>query len=72
VTDGVTGQHNRAILAVAHSVVVIIYYMLRDRRPYADLGPEYFERLDTARLQQHHTRRLEQLGFTVTLTPTAA
>jgi len=62
----------RAILAVAHSVVVIIYHMLRDRRPYADLGPDYFARLDTARTQQHHVRRLEQLGYTVTLSPVAA
>jgi len=62
----------RAILAVAHSVVVIIYHMLRDGRPYADLGPDYFDRLDTARTQQHHVRRLEQLGYTVTLAPAAA
>jgi len=62
----------RAILAVAHSVVVIIYHMLRDRRPYADLGPDYFERLDTTRTQQHNVRRLEQLGYTVTLAPAAA
>ena len=62
----------RAILAVAHSVVVIIYHMLRDRRPYADLGADYFDRLDTARTQQHHVRRLEQLGYTVTLSPAAA
>jgi len=62
----------RAILAVAHSVVVIIYHMLRDRRPYTDLGPDYFDRLDTARTQQHHVRRLEQLGYTVTLAPVAA
>jgi len=57
---------------VAHSVVVIIYHMLRDRRPYTDLGPDYFDRLDTARTQQHHVRRLEQLGYTVTLAPVAA
>ncbi len=62
----------RAILAVAHSVVVIVYHMLRDRRPYADLGADYFDRLDTARTQQHHIRRLEQLGYTVTLSPAAA
>lgn len=62
----------RAILAVAHSVVVIIDHMLRDRRPSADLGPDYFERLDTARTQRHHVRRLEQLGDTVTLSPVAA
>ncbi len=40
--------------------------------PYADLGPDHFDKLDTARLQRHHVRRLKQLGFSVTLQPAAA
>jgi len=44
--------------------------MLRDHKPYADLGADYCDQLDAARLQRHHVRRLEQLGYTVTLTPT--
>lgn len=63
------GAHKAAV-AVAHSVLVIIYHMLRDQRAYHDLGADYFERIDTTRLQRHHVRRLEQLGYTVTLTPT--
>jgi transposase len=63
------GVHKAAV-AVAHSVLVIIYHMLRDHRPYHDLGADYFDQLDTARLQRHHVRRLEQLGYSVTLTPT--
>jgi hypothetical protein len=59
-----------AVVAVAHSVLVVIYHMLRDQRPYTDLGADYFDRLDTARLERQHVRRLEQLGYTVTLTPT--
>jgi transposase len=55
------GLH-KAVVAVAHSVLVIIYHLLRDQRPYADLGADYFDRLDTARLERHHVRRLEQLG----------
>jgi hypothetical protein len=43
-----------------------------ERCLYAELGLEYFDQLDTARMQRHHVRRLEQLGYTVTLTPTAA
>lgn len=59
----------KAIVAIAHSVLVIIYHMLRDNRPYADLGPDYFDKLDTMRLERHHVRRLEQLGYEVTLVP---
>lgn len=60
---------HKAVVAVAHSVLVVISHMLRDQRPYTDLGADYFERLDAARLERHHVRRLEQLGYTVTLTP---
>jgi hypothetical protein len=46
--------------------------MLKDKRPYSDLGADYFDTLDTARIQRHQVRRLEQRGFTVTLTPKEA
>jgi transposase len=62
------GTH-KAVVAVAHTLLVVIYHMLRDQKPYADLGAEYFDRLDAARLERLHVRRLEQLGYTVTLTP---
>jgi transposase len=62
----------RAILAVAHAVLVILSCMLRDQKPYTDLGADSFDRLDTERLQRRYVHRLEQLGYTVTLTPTHA
>jgi transposase len=63
---------NKASIAVAHSVLVIAYHILRDRRPYTDLGADYFDTLDTERVQRHHVHRLEQLGYAVTLTPKEA
>jgi transposase len=65
------GKH-KAVMAVAHTLLVIIYHVLKTGRPYHELGADYFDRLDVARLERHHVRRLEQLGFTVTLTPKAA
>ncbi len=62
----------KAVVAVAHSLLVIAYCVLRDRRPYSDLGPDYFEQRDTERVQRHHVGKLQQLGFTVTLTPAVA
>jgi transposase len=59
----------RAMLAVAHSLLVSIYYMLRDQVPYQDLGPDHFDRLQAHRLERHSVRRLEALGFQVQLTP---
>jgi transposase len=59
----------KAIMALSHKALVILYHILRDKKPYADLGADYFDQLDTARIQRHHIQRLEQLGFAVTLTP---
>jgi hypothetical protein len=52
--------------------VVVIYHVLRTGRPYDELGMDYFDHLHAARIERHHVRRLEQLGYTVTLTPAAA
>jgi transposase len=63
---------SKAILAVAHSVLVIAYHILRDRRPYTELGADYFDRLDAERVERYHVTKLRQLGDEVTLTPTRA
>jgi transposase len=62
----------KAIVALAHSILVIMYHVLSKKQPYADLGADYFDKLDTERLQKHHIHHLEQLGFTVSLTPKEA
>jgi transposase len=62
---------NKALMAVAHSILTVLYHVLRERRPYRDLGADYFDRLDATRIERHHVRRLEQLGYKVDLTPAA-
>lgn len=62
----------KAVVAVSHSVLVILYHVLRDKKPYSDLGADYFDKLDTKRIERHHVPRLEQLGYTVTLAPKEA
>ena len=62
----------KATMAVAHSVLVIAYCLLRDHQPYTDLGADYLEQRDAARVERHHVQQLQQLGYTVTLTPLAA
>ncbi len=59
----------KALVAVAHSLIVISYHVLREHRPYADLGPDYFATLEVERVERHHVRRLNALGYSVTLTP---
>jgi transposase len=57
----------KAIIAVAHSLIVIIYHMLRDKQPYRDLGATFFEERDKERVVKSALRRLEGFGYTVTL-----
>jgi transposase len=59
----------RAMLAVAHSLLVSVYPMRRDQVPYQDLGPDHFDQLHAQHLERHYVRRLEALGFAVQLTP---
>jgi transposase len=59
----------KAALAVGHSILVAVYYMLRDGVGYRDLGAEHFDRLAAERLTHHYVHRLEQLGHRVTLEP---
>jgi len=63
---------NRALVAVAHSLLVIIYHVLKNNVEYKDLGPDYFERLEPDRLRRHLVRRLQRLGYDVTVTPRVA
>lgn len=61
----------RATIAVAHKLLVIAYYILRDGTCYHDLGADYFDRLNPEGLRRRLTKRLEGLGFKVTVEPLA-
>jgi transposase len=63
----------RALLAVAHTLLGIVYHLLRDPgQECRDLGEDYFERRDAARTTASLVRRLAKLGYEVTLNPKAA
>ena len=57
----------KALMAVAHSLLVIAYHVLRQQQPYREDGADYFEQRAGARLGRYPVRRLEQLGYVVTL-----
>jgi transposase len=59
----------RAAVAVAHTILTIIYHVLKTRTPYQELGADYFDHLNPERLTRHLVRRLEALGHKVTLQP---
>ncbi len=62
---------NKAILAVAHSMLVTIYWMLSTGKPYEDLGGAYFDERNKEAAIRQAVRRLEHLGQRVILVPAA-
>ena len=62
----------KAICAVAASILTAVYHMLKDGTPYEDLGPDHFVRRSKTTQTQRLVRRLEHLGYTVDIKPLAA
>jgi len=63
---------NKAAMAVAHSLVVVIWTVLATGEPFHDLGEDDFQRRrDPQRESRRLVRQLEQLGYAVTLQPAA-
>jgi transposase len=59
----------RALLAVGHTLLVIIYHVLKRETAYQELGPDFLDRLAPERLTRQLVKRLEALGHKVTLEP---
>jgi transposase len=57
----------RALVAVGHTLLVIIYHVLKNNVKYRDLGPDYFDKLEPDRLRRYLVKRLQRLGYDVTL-----
>jgi transposase len=65
------GKH-KATVAVAHSLLVRAYCLLRDGTTYQEPGANYFDERDEPAVRRRLTRRLERLGYKVTLAALAA
>jgi len=65
--------HKKAIIAVAHSILVIAYHLLQRGKPYDELGGDYFiERQNKQAYQRRLVKQLERMGYQVALTEAAA
>jgi transposase len=62
----------RALVAVGHTLLVIMYHVLKRGTTYAELGADFLDRLEPARLTRQLVKRLEALGHKVTLEPCPA
>ena len=61
----------KATIAVGHTLLVIIYQLLSQDKDYEELGGNYFDEWDRQAVQKRLVRRLEKLGYQVTLEPTS-
>ncbi len=59
----------RAIMAVAHSILIIAYHMIQRKEPYHELGGDYFDKRRPEVTARRLLKRLEQLGFHVDFRP---
>lgn len=55
--------YDKAITATAHKLARIIYHMLKTRRPYIDLGEEYFIEKNRKKQLNNLMKKATQLGF---------
>ena len=59
----------RALIALGHTILVIVYTLLTRKQPYQDLGATYFDSLTQQRVERRLVQRLERLGYQVSLQP---
>jgi transposase len=57
----------RALVAVGHSIIVIAYHLLKQRKSYQDLGGDYFDRQNVEQRRARLINKLEALGLKVTV-----
>lgn len=61
--------HKKAVVAVAHTILVIIYHLLKDQVSYQELGATYLEQRDREHATRRYVKQLERLGHRVSLEP---
>ena len=57
----------RAMVAIAHSMILAIYHILLNKEHFRNLGYEYFNTIYADKIKQRNIKSLEKLGFSVSL-----
>jgi len=55
----------RAAIAVGHTIFIMAYHIIKEQRPYNELGADYFDRLNEQNLIKRFTSRITALGYEV-------
>jgi hypothetical protein len=62
-------EASEAIVAIGHKILVLAHYLLQHNCRFRELGADYYQRLRAPSLSQSPVRRLQRLGYQVTLAP---
>jgi transposase len=62
----------KALVVVEHSIITAVWHMLADGECYADPGADHFTRTDPVKAKNSAIKKLNSLGFNVTITPATA
>jgi hypothetical protein len=61
----------KALIAVGHKILIMAYYILKDKVEYKELGIDYLDNRKKDKIIRSYTKRLRNLGYNVTLEKTA-
>lgn len=62
----------QALVAIMHQLLKVIYRILKTGELYYELGADYYQKADPERMARRYAKRIERLGYTVTVTPKPA
>lgn len=57
----------KAAIAIGHKILVMVYYILKNKVGYKELGADYLDKRNKDRVTTYHMNKLIQLGFNVSL-----
>ncbi|MGZ8811502.1 MAG: IS110 family RNA-guided transposase [Thermoanaerobaculia bacterium] len=63
--------HKRALVAIAHAMLVTIYYMIKKGEPYRELGANFVTDYENGRKKNDLVKQLQKLGYSVSLSEIA-
>lgn len=55
----------RAILAVGHTMLIAIYYMIKENKEYEDLGADFYNKFNKEKKANAYIKKIKELGYDV-------
>ena len=63
--------HKKAVVAVAHAILLTVYHLLTRHTTYHDPGADYYDRRHAERVRRRAVQALERQGYPLILEPAA-